>query len=1639
MRKNIIKSIVSALLILTLTSANFILLGVNTITYAAEAFTLSSETSHKNVSFMAYFKDGENKVESKDVATNEENATLYLQIGVSQEGYFNGKITLQDSNFKFKTDTKHERINSITENEIVLNQITAGETIEIPVGISLVRGEKLDISMLDKESTISLEGKYTYGSNQSTKTVKGTRTVEIAMVSTYSQENPGIFVNQEVLTNKVFSYKGAERRIIQVEVETGMEGNQLPMETEVVEMQAPQIGGKYPTEVLVQTPENLAINGEKIEEKDYVYESESGKVTITVNNEEKDGEIVWNKAGTDKYIVTYIFEGTELPEAQTITANVSMKSYGAIVISSSYQKETTLSSEEVDSSISVSLNNTEKEIYKGAIYEGIERGITQNIDVQVNLINNMNGIKVTEDMSGTHLPNIQTRAVSVDAENLKDILGEEGSITIYNRATNGAIARLTKDETRADLGTTIGEIIIETTKPEKTGKLTISTDKVITAQNRETIKQISSLEFKVYGSYKIGEAEIPASEGTSTISLKETTSYATLEVSKTEFSTMRTNENVEMKIVLHNDDEKYELYKNAHIKLTIPAEFEGIEETAHNLLNEEEMRIENYEQKGNTIEFDLVGEQTRYKEKSVVGAVVLITANLTTNKKQKNVNTQFVLEYENEKAINYPEGAGKGTAGVGVKIESYAGVITTNTIPEYGLDTINNEGNSTGKLALGAEQKSATVQAQAINNYETPIQSVTILGNFPTEKAAGENNIPVGVSELSVNGIDSSRVQVRYSNKAISPDTTGLSISEGDWESNISDPTKVKSYAIFIDELQPAEELDFTYNMSIESGLEYNKVTTEDYAVHYVEGDSLQKVQAQALKLETGKGPEVTTTLSATVGSKTADVAKYGEKIEYTATVKNTGSEDVTNAQVIGKIPEGTVYLEEIDLPSGQNEKISSERFKIDTDKNEVIFDNISLATNAETTLKYMVKVEKNAPTILKNAVETKYGEVTKTSNTVETKTEKGDVEVSIAKGVVTYDRMNPNDTCRYIVFVENISDKDLKNVKLNVKTENAKLIDFSYIEGEEIKVIADTDEITIPKITKGETQTIELTVKINQFDDPTQKQVKVQPIATVDKVEYQGNLQTVSVNPLIVEITNSSENNQYVKAGEEITYKIDVTNIGETSISELTIKDKISQQEAIKNIKLDGADLTQGQYLETKSLEDGGKFIEFSGIIDAGETKTCLVTTQVNPGIESDEAIEIDNCAEAYTVGNPLGSATVTHIIEPNELKLIDDEQDEPEEDDPTDPTTPTNPSTPSTQPNSSKPSTSTGTTGNNATQGETKLISGYAWLDKNENGSRDADESLLSGITVKLFNTQTNEFQKNANGQEITTTTNDKGMYTLTGVPQGNYMVVFVYDNAKYTLTTYARQGVSSEKNSKVVDKKMTIDGTEKTVATTEAITVKDNHISYMNIGLKERKVYDMKIEKMITRVVVQNGNGTETTNFQDSTLAKVDIHAKQLSSSNVVVEYKIRVTNEGEIEGYVKKIADYVSADYKFSSELNKDWYQSGSVIYNNSLASTKLAPGESKEVTLTLTKQMTENNTGLIANVAEIAESYNEQGLKDADSTEGNRAKGEDDMAQADLMISVKTGEIIMTATVIIAIIAILATGSIVAVKIGFKRI
>ena len=460
---------------------------------------------------------------------------------------------------------------------------------------------------------------------------------------------------------------------------------------------------------------------------------------------------------------------------------------------------------------------------------------------------------------------------------------------------------------------------------------------------------------------------------------------------------------------------------------------------------------------------------------------------------------------------------------------------------------------------------------------------------------------------------------------------------------------------------------------------------------------------------------------------------------------------------------------------------------------------------------------------------------------------------------------------------------------------------------------------------------------------------------------------------------------------------------------------DSISNKTTLTEVQKNGKVLGKEQYsVQNSKLTVKDELAE-------NETVEYTVKAIVNKIPGNTKAMEIPNSVAVSVDGLKLKETTVKHILQPE-----------------------------SNSNNNGNNNGNNGYGGNtnnggntdnpNSTATTNNVITGTAWLDKNNNGQKDTTEQLLSGIVVRLVSISNNETAKDTDGKEIVATTDNNGFYSLNKVPNGEYIVVFEYDTSKYILTTYEKAGVSEENNSKVINKKITQNNEEKTVGATEIIKLNNKNVANINIGLQEAKVFDLKLDKTVNRITIQNSKGTVTKEYDNATLAKAEIDAKLVNATTVVVEYTIKVTNEGEVDAYVRKIADYLSSDYKFSSELNKDWYQADGNVYTTSLANQKIVPGESKEIKLIVTKQMTESNTGLIPNTAEIVESYNELGLQDVDSTAGNKVKDEDDMGTAEVILSIKTGEVITTITLIITTVAILLAGSyLIARKITHGRI
>ncbi len=175
------------------------------------------------------------------------------------------------------------------------------------------------------------------------------------------------------------------------------------------------------------------------------------------------------------------------------------------------------------------------------------------------------------------------------------------------------------------------------------------------------------------------------------------------------------------------------------------------------------------------------------------------------------------------------------------------------------------------------------------------------------------------------------------------------------------------------------------------------------------------------------------------------------------------------------------------------------------------------------------------------------------------------------------------------------------------------------------------------------------------------------------------------------------------------------------------------------------------------------------------------------------------------------------------------------------------------------------------------------------------------------------------------------------------------------------------------------------------------------------ERNKIFDLSLDKTVTEITIRDNGKDKTTTFKDSKLAKAEIDVKRLLKTTAFLKYKIKVTNEGEIAGTADEIVDYLPKDVTFDKSLNPDWNKgTDGNIYTNCLAKQVINPGESKEITLILTKKMTEDNVGTTINTAEISKASNMQNVIDRDSTPKNKNASEDDFSKADIIICIKTG-------------------------------
>ena len=1608
MVEKIRNKLIILLTIFVLVIMDFITVGMQIVSYA---ISNTDVTNVSNVLFAAKLLDdngNENNFLEKDIINKD--MKLRLNIQIIKEGYFNGKVLINDSNFRLKTNITNEYINNINNNCIELNQINPGEEITLDLEIEPIKDEDYKIEYLNKISSIQILGLYVMGKN-STKEVDTTREVQLKLNSQY--ENEKIENSTQIVTNKIYEIQGVNKRVIQLEITSKLSGSTYPIKSTKIE--ADVIDGTEEIQISKRGTYATNNNQKEIESN---WNKDTNKIEINISNLEENGQVKWNKEGSDKVLITYFLNENSNVINNQINVITNIELYDNTILNNELNN---IIEEEVDGAISCELQ-TQQELFKGNLYYGEETKLQTNTIVDIRIKNIANVITVKQENSkylnynGEIIANLKTIGTKINKKDALNLLGNTGSI-LFKTQEGQELAILNKDNIQTIETENIEiwyegqtNIIIEITNAENEGKIIFENIEVL-QESLFSKQEINKLEQLKISNILESDKNVSLKEMNKTIQLKEPETYAVLTSNVNTLSTLQTNENVQFNIILKTDDIKYNLYKNPIIEIHLPEEVTNIS-ADFNAVFLDELQVKGANiyngNSGNKImRIELLGEQIKHSNNISEGIIINVNANIdvqkTTNTKDTNIKMLYTNDNSNGNIYeqNLP-----------IKLKSKDGLLVYNKIENYNqngsiLETEEPE-VLTETLNVESNGKEANANTVLVNNYEEEIKNVKIIGNN-TDDSTMDLDI-LKSFEISKDA------QIYYSENG------------ENWTQNLDEIQNIQSYIIEINSIPAQESLHLNYSIKLPENLneqlvgklQQNVIYTykeQEFSQNFgVEFKTEDIIKNDSNSLTENYNSEITGNLEVNTTTKLGtkeinedDIVYEGETLKNIITISNKTGRDLNNINV--KVNQQNAVIYDLKPKEVINEAISHdtiiEHSYEELDTGEKIFNKLETIKSGE-----IIELEYEVVTkIQDNSNEKTFGEIEITADsvekinkrTIENKIEEAELKLNSKFGLNEEVELFSEFAAKTIVTLENTNNKKLEDInvtiqlsELNIRntddvefyTEDLEDLDKSKIDNVNYNEGTKTITVNIKEIKENEKINIILTTMASKIPlDQNNTTARIFATAsTQSNKTYSSNIAKRNITQSEKNITIQQETtvgeDTILKNGDNFNIKIIVNN-NTNQEEDIYIEDDIDRGFTINNIKLIKDN-------ESKDIEE-----------DKYE-KNILMISEKMPGnskIELDINITVNTyfIEESGEITNVVQLSYDTFSINSNILKfnVLVEEEKNPDDNN--------NDGDNNNENGDSNNNSNNEGNSNNKSNNEKFNISGTAWLDKNKDGKLDNNEERLSKIDVKLVNKNTGEFLQNAQTQ-----TNENGEYKIE-IEEGQYIVIFLYDTQKYGLTEFKKSGISEEKNSDAISKNIKINNQDTLVGITDTINISGMDINNIDIGLIEKEVFDLKLDKYISKVSVQNAQGTKKYEYDNEKLAKIEIKSKYYKGSTVTIEYKIVITNEGEIEAYANDIIDYLPSELKFSSELNKNWYISNDGnLHNSSLESEKIQAGESKQITLILTKTLNENEGGLISNIAEIYKSSNNLNIEDKDSKAGNKAIDEDDISTADVIISVGTG-------------------------------
>lgn len=1560
-----LQKILSILMIIVLMTTDFSVLGIGLKSYAAD--------NTENVEFSAYFTtENGTKVEKINQDVTKQDLKLHLTISVKNEGYFNGSVKIGDGNFKIDTTQKMEntRVAKVEENAISLKQINAGETANIEVPVKMTNAEEISTNILSKDTTLNLEGTYIKASAKS-NTIGITKTVTVNIV-------PSTNANAEIETNAITNIKtkvGEEtKRVIQLYVKTRLANNEYPVKKTEISVVAPFAENK-PEKVEAIALKTTATNNEDTKVINDI-SNDNGKITFSVENKENDSKIIkWKKDAWDEFVVTLIYDentaikNDSIENYNKINTQVNITLYNNEEKIISAQNQTEVNEEKINSLI-VKENSSKTEMYKGKLYSNTTSYYPEEIPymdtttVYLTEADIINSIVVTESEEKfvTNTEELSANSIykttQVNKAQVLDILGENGELSIVY---SGNVFKINKDTEANTAGNVIltyddeiSKIGVITTDPVKNGKIDFIHTKALESSSytREQLKQVNSMKNTVSVTGVQGTDEIIKDTINRNIELKETETKAELTIvdNKGSLSTLQENKLV-LGVKLVTDGEQYDLFKNTVIKINLPQEVEEFELTnADKLYAEGFSIVPGYDKNTKAVALVLAGEQIDYP--STVATQIYLQLELTVklSKTAPNKTSKITMEYVNENATRYYGQSDVQVLDADEILRGYAEQEINISSPTGVISTLNSDTYQVETMTM-VESEGKTIEITKDQAGKDVNFDLTVINNTQTDmkNVKVEVQLPTcGKTELDVIKTKLKNIEANGAKIYYTQNeqaTVDITKEENGWKTELDADSK-KVLLVLNDTLTKATNFASKLTLTLPEEIPTNVETELKYKTIY-DTDSEQNVETESnsIKIVTPKEIKMETSISATVGG---NELKNGDKVRVGEVISYTISVKNVGTQTIRRVSLNG------EVPAGT---------ELTSENSQSTYTIDELKANETYSRTYELRVIEKVDEI-SNKATASCDNFIKNSESIKNTVDDAKLSITIEKNS-EQDRKNGDET-QYIISITNLTNEEINNIELYLKANG---VNFKTANVEEQEYDLESEKsVKINSIAANDTIYCGIEGIIDTQNDKAQVSANIK----VDEKIYMSNEleEKIVYEDATIKLT-SDKADSYVEQSEYIRYYMTITNTGTTDTS-VEISNQFSEYIKIISVGVDG-----------ENLNDNFCVNDFSYNINIPVGKKCeiLVTAQVQLiAGEEFKAKEINDFATIKIGENEKKSEEVKFFMKGVEGENYNRDDDE---------------------------NNSGDNNGNNSDNKEKYSISGVAWLDENVNGAMEENERKLQGIKVKIFDISTGKYLKDSNGNVIETVTGDDGKYEFSSVGEGEYLLTFEYDTKEYEITTYKAVGAIESKNSKAVLKTINVDGKDVSCGVTDTLYVQYNVIN-VNIGLKTKAKFDLELNKYIKKVTVQNNKETKTYNFDNKSFAKVEIDRKQLKNSTVIIEYNIQVKNTGDVEGYATTIIDYMPDGMTFRSELNSNWYISNGNLYTKQLEKIKLQPGETKEITLVLTKQMTENNVGLANNIAEIYEAYNEYGISDIDSTPNNKINGEDDLGSADIYIGIKTG-------------------------------